>query len=89
MNWMERGIEEADAAVERAFTAAEKRDREREERQRIAEAEWEAAEGYTMTDEDRAEMNRLIDEERERDQAADEAYWQRMAELEDERRQDR
>ena len=48
-----------------------------------------AAERQQLTAADRNELNQLIDEQREQEQAADEAYWERQAELEDERRNDR
>ena len=52
------------------------------------EAEYAAAEKQELTARDKAELNSLIDEQRLRDQAADDAYWEYQAELEDERRQD-
>ena len=52
------------------------------------EAEYAAAEKQELTARDKAEINQLIDEQREQEQAADEAYWESQAELEDERRQD-
>ena len=52
------------------------------------EAEYAAAEKQELTARDKAELNSLIDEERLQDQAANEAYWERMCELEDENRND-
>ena len=52
------------------------------------EDEYAAAERGELSARDRAELNCLIDEQRLRDQAADDAYWEYQAELEDERRQD-
>ena len=53
------------------------------------EDEYAAVEKQELTARDKAEINQLIDEQREQEQAADEAYWESQAELEDERRQDR
>lgn len=56
--------------------------------------EWEnegdvaGAERQELTAADRAELNQLIDEQREQERLADEAYWERMCELEEERRRD-
>ena len=52
------------------------------------EDEYAAAERQELTARDKAELNSLIDEQRLRDQAADDAYWEYQAELEDERRND-
>lgn len=53
------------------------------------EVEYVRVERMQMSAADRAELNSIIDEERLREQAADEAYWEQMCEIEDERRNDR
>lgn len=49
----------------------------------------ERAEAGLISAEERAWRNAWIDEQREQDRLADEAYWEAQCELEDERRQDR
>ena len=68
-----------------AWTEAEMAEYNRITRQ----GEYAAAERQELTARDKAEINQLIDEQREQEQAADEAYWEYQAELEDERRNDR
>lgn len=53
------------------------------------EAEYARVERMQMSAADRAELNSIIDEERLREQAADEAYWEAQCEIEDQRRSDR
>ena len=54
----------------------------------MAEAEYARVEQMQMTAADRAALNEEIDAQREQEAAADEEYWQRQAEIEDERRND-
>ena len=53
------------------------------------EEEYARVERQEMSAADRAELNQIIDEQRERDAVADEEYWQAQCEIEDERRNDR
>lgn len=48
----------------------------------------ERVEAGLISAEEQAWRNAWIDEQREQDRLADEEYWQRQCELEDERRQD-
>lgn len=49
----------------------------------------ERAEAGLISAQERAWRNAWIDEQREQDRLADEAYWEQQAELEDQRRNDR
>jgi hypothetical protein len=52
------------------------------------EQEYARVERQELTAADRAELNELIDAQREQERLADEAYWEQQMELEDQRRSD-
>ena len=76
-NRIDRSISEVDEIVLRNL------------RQYEAEADYARAERGELSARDRAEMNSLIDEQREQDRLADEDYADRMLERMDEDRFDR
>lgn len=76
-NRIDRAVEEANEVVLRNL------------RRYDAEAEYARAERHQLTAADKAEMNEIIDEQREQDAIADADYADRMLERLDEERSDR